>query len=736
MTKQPESAASPERREGSISLAESPTTLGGGAEGGNFMEDPTLARLLSRLAAIEGRSVAAFRFGMILKTDGGVVIHDLPRRDRAVELWQIHFPQGQVRGLSVAQLQRSDFPVLWVSSNDDQVLILRGPLAQGGFQAEDESGQSLELASTKAAEGSVVQLRTDDEGWQGDEEKPSSAAEWFAFSIRKHRKIFIEAVVATLVISTIGLGSALYTMQVYDRVVPTKGFATLWVLTFGVILAIALELVMKQVRAQMVDRACKAIDQELSSVFFGKALDIRMDARPATVGTFAAQIRHFESVRNFMTSSTLFILADAPFALLFIGVIALIAGPVAIVPLILVPLAIFVGLSFRKPIEKATYDHMTESNQKNGLLIEAIDGIESIKAAGGEWKLADRWRRLTGTIAESELKVRAMSSLSTNLTMTIQQASYVGIIAVGAFEISSGNLTMGGLIACSIISGRALSPLAQMPNLIVQWKHAQIALKALDGIMAMPNERDENTHLVVPETCSGQLRLDRASFQYRKDTVTIEVPALSINPGERVAIIGPVGSGKSTLVKMLAGLYKPSAGALFLDGVDVSQLAPEFVREHIGYLPQDVRLFNGTLRENLTLGLPSPSDTQILRAASLTGLAQAIQDHPRGLELPIAEGGRGLSGGQRQLVGLTRLLLAQPKIMLLDEPTASMDGQLETVVMNHLFNEIAKDSVLIVVTHKLALLPLVNRIIVINRGKITIDGPRDEVVAKMRGAAA
>lgn len=736
MTKQPESAASPERREGSISLAESPTTLGVGAEGGNFMEDPTLARLLSRLAAIEGRPVAAFRFGMILKTDGGVVIHDLPRRDRAVELWQIHFPQGQVRGLSVAQLQRSDFPVLWVSSNDDQVLILRGPLAQGGFQAEDESGQSLELASTKAAEGSVVQLRTDDEGWQGDEEKPSSAAEWFAFSIRKHRKIFIEAVVATLVISTIGLGSALYTMQVYDRVVPTKGFATLWVLTFGVILAIALELVMKQVRAQMVDRACKAIDQELSSVFFGKALDIRMDARPATVGTFAAQIRHFESVRNFMTSSTLFILADAPFALLFVGVIALIAGPVAIVPLILVPLAIFVGLSFRKPIEKATYDHMTESNQKNGLLIEAIDGIESIKAAGGEWKLADRWRRLTGTIAESELKVRAMSSLSTNLTMTIQQASYVGIIAVGAFEISSGNLTMGGLIACSIISGRALSPLAQMPNLIVQWKHAQIALKALDGIMAMPNERDENTHLVVPETCSGQLRLDRASFQYRKDTVTIEVPALSINPGERVAIIGPVGSGKSTLVKMLAGLYKPSAGALFLDGVDVSQLAPEFVREHIGYLPQDVRLFNGTLRENLTLGLPSPSDTQILRAASLTGLAQAIQDHPRGLELPIAEGGRGLSGGQRQLVGLTRLLLAQPKIMLLDEPTASMDGQLETVVMNHLFNEIAKDSVLIVVTHKLALLPLVNRIIVINRGKITIDGPRDEVVAKMRGAAA
>jgi ATP-binding cassette subfamily C protein LapB len=592
------------------------------------------------------------------------------------------------------------------------------------------------MSAAEVASGMILQLHTDDEEWSGGEEKPHTAAEWFAFAIRRHRKIFIEAVVATFVLSTIGLASALYTMQVYDRVVPTKGFATLWVLTFGVLMAVGLELLLKQVRAHMVDRACKAIDIELSSVFFGKALDIRMDARPATVGTFAAQIRHFESVRNFMTASTLFILADMPFAVFFIFVIALIAGPVALVPLVLVPIAFLVGFSFRKPIEKATHDHMVESNHKNGLLIEAIDGIESIKAAGGEWKMSDRWRRLTALVSDSELKVRSMSVLSTNVSMTVQQLTYVGMVAVGAYQISSGNLTMGGLIACSIIAGRALGPLAQMPSLVVQWKHAQIALQSLDSIMAMPNDRDEHTRLVVPEFCAGKLKLEKATFQYRKDSVTLSVPELTINPGERVAIIGPVGSGKSTLIKMLSGLYKPTTGSLYLDGVDVSQIAPDFVREHVGYLPQDVRLFNGTLRDNLTLGLPSPSDAQILRAASLTGLAQAIKNHPRGLELPIAEGGKGLSGGQRQLVGLTRLLLAQPTIMLLDEPTASLDGSLETLVMNHLFKEIAPESVLVVVTHKVALLPHVGRIIVVNNGEISVDGPREEVLAKMRGGAA
>jgi ATP-binding cassette subfamily C protein LapB len=700
-----------------------------------LMDDQALSGLLSRLAALLGHAVPAHRFGMVEHNEDGVELAQLPRQDKAIEMWKARFPSAPIRTLRVSDLDPGSFPLLWMAADGQDVRLVRGRLSHGACSAESANGTVQELDAETVSAGTLLQLRAEvgngDVGQQSAD-APRTASDWFAFAIRKHRRIFAEAIFATFMISGIGLVSAMYSMQVYDRVVPSKGYSTLWVLTIGALLAITLEFTMKQVRAYMTDRASKAIDQELSGVFFGKAMDIRMDARPNTVGTFASQIRHFESVRNFMTSSTLFILADAPFALLFIAVMALIAGPVAIVPLVMVPVAILTGLYFRKPIERLTGENMAESNRKNGLLIEAVDGIESIKAAGGEWKMQDRYRNLTATIAVSELKLKTITSRATNLAQSIQQLNYIGLIVVGAYAITTGQLTMGGLIACSIISGRALGPLAQIPQLIVQWKHAQTALKSLDAIMAMPSDRSGEERLMVPDSCSGRLYMDKAVFAYREDKPTLEVAALSIQPGERIAVLGAVGSGKSTLVKMLSGLYKPKSGAVLLDGVDMNQLAPEFVREHVGYLPQDVRLFNGTLRDNLTLGLPTPNDSLVLRAARLTGLDQVIQNHPKGLELEINEGGRGLSGGQRQLVGLTRLLLAQPRIMLLDEPSASMDIQLEARVMKHLFEDIAPESVLVVVTHKMGLLPHVNRIIVVDKGRIVADGPRDQILAQMR----
>jgi ATP-binding cassette subfamily C protein LapB len=378
---------------------------------------------------------------------------------------------------------------------------------------------------------------------------------------------------------------------------------------------------------------------------------------------------------------------------------------------------------------------MAETNRKNGLLIEAIDGIESVKAASGEWKLLDRWRHLTALLGQHELYTKSLSTLSGNLTQTLQQITYIGMVAVGAYGITQGDLTMGGLIACTIISGRALSPLAQLPGLIVQWKHAEIALKGLDSIMKLPSDRETDTRLMVPQNCRGHLRMDKVGFTYGDGRPALEVTDLAIAPGERVAVLGSVGSGKSTLIKLMSGLFKPSTGTVYLDDVDVMHLAPEFVREHVGYLPQDVRLFQGTLRDNLTLGLPSPSDSQLLRAAAMTGLDQVVQKHPKGLELEISEGGKGLSGGQRQLVGLTRLLLMQPRLMLLDEPTASMDAQLESKVMKHLFEELSADAALVVVTHKPALLAHVSRIVVLDQGRIVLDGPRDQVLARLRGNA-
>ena len=699
------------------------------------MLDRRLAVVLSHLAGLLGQAVPAHRFGMMSRTTDGLMVDNLNREERLKAWWLGRFPTAHIQPIEPKNLKPSDFPMLWVGEEGEQVLLVRGGSGRHRLTCQDAEGLACVLSLADARQGRLLKL-TIMPALPGESgHRAMSATDWFATSIRRYRSVFLEAVVATCVISVVGLVAALYSMQVYDRVIPTKGYATLWVLTIGVFIAIVMELVLKQVRAYMVDRACKAVDQELSAVFFGKALDIRMDARPRTVGTFASQIRHFESVRNFLTSSSLFIMADLPFAIFFVGVISVIAGPVALVPLLSVPLAVLAGLAFRGSIERHTGEHMKESNEKNGLLIEAIDGIESIKAANAEWKMLERWRSMTATMADSELKMRMFSSLSSNLTQTIQQLSYASMIAAGAYAINSGQLTMGGLIACSIISGRALTPVAQLPGLIVQWQHAKIALQSLNGIMAMPSEREQSERLVVPELCRGELKMSQAHFSYAQDLPGLEVPALRIAPGERIAILGAVGSGKTTLVKLLSGLYKPTAGHVYLDGVDMIHLAPEFVREHVGYLPQDVRLFNGTLRHNLTLGLPTPSDSQIFKAAAMTGLDQVIQNHPRGLELEIAEGGRGLSGGQRQLVGLTRMLLASPKVLLLDEPTASMDAKLENRVMQHLFEHMPQDSTMVVVTHKPSVLSYVQRILVVDKGCVVLDGPRDEVLARLRGSS-
>lgn len=702
----------------------------------SYHHAPELATVLSRLAALQGHAVPAYRFGMVEKTPDGILLATLTMAQQARELWTTHFPLALGEELQASNLNKQHFPLLWVPHGDGAPQLLRGRLSTGQCTTENHLGQSGVLDAAQMASGTLLRLTANAQPVQANEDAPKTAGEWFVHAVRQYRGVFMDAVFATTIVSMVGLAGAMYSMQVYDRVVPSKGYATLFVLTVGALIAVLLEIVLKQVRAHLVDRACKAIDQDLSAVFFGKALDIRMDARPRTVGTFASQIRYFESVRNFLTSSTLFILADAPFAILFVGVIAMISLPVALVPMVLVPIAFLVGWVFRNPIEALSALNMAESNRKNGLLIEAIDGIESIKASNGEWKLLDRWRQLTALIGQGELRLKALTTLSTNITQTLQQIVYIGMVLVGAYEITQGQLTMGGLIACTIISGRALGPLAQIPGLIVQWKQAQIALKSLDGIMALPSDREQGVRLVVPESCAGQLRLDKVAFAYGPGQPALQVDALQIEPGDRIAVLGTVGSGKSTLIKVMSGLFKPSQGSAYLDGMDMTHLAHEFVREHLGYLPQDVRLFQGTLRENLTLGLPSPSDSQIMRAASMTGLDRVIQAHPKGLELEISEGGRGLSGGQRQLVGLTRMLLLQPKIMLLDEPTASMDGQLEMRVMQHLFEEVRPDSALVVVTHKPGMLPHVKRLIVMDQGRIVLDGPRDQVLARLRGAAA
>jgi len=554
------------------------------------------------------------------------------------------------------------------------------------------------------------------------------ALSFFFTALLARRSVFMEAMLATVIISLIGLASSLYSMQVYDRVIPNYGLDTLWVLTIGVLLAVALELLMKHVRALMVDRACKAIDEELSDVFFSRALAIRMDQRPRTIGTFAAQVRMFESVRNFLTSTTLFVFADLPFAFFFVAIIAWIAGPLALIPLALLPVSLIVGLMFTRPVARLTVQNAAESTLKNGLLIESIDGAETLKSLAAEPLFRQRWNDLTRQMSASELETKSLTGLSSHLSQSIQQVSYVGLVFAGVYAINAGELTMGGLIACSIISGRALTPFAQVAAVLVQWQHARAALLGLEPIVQLPADDQLNDEQVVrPQGCRGEIRLEAVRYAYDEALEVLHVDALSVQPGERVAIIGQIGSGKSTLLKLLSGLHRPGAGRVFLDDVDMAHLEKNHLRQHIHYLPQHARLFNGTLRENLLLGADDPGDDSILQAAQATGLDQFIAQHPRGLGLILSEGGQGLSGGQRQLVTLTRLLMRPARVLLLDEPTAAIDGPLEERVMQAVLSR-DPGATLIMVTHKASLLKLATRIIVMDRGRVFIDGPRDAVL--------
>lgn len=699
-------------------------------------EDPALAALLSRLAALQGEAIGKVPLTMTQRGRHGARIAAMGRSERAREIWLAIFPTAQVEELDEPP-QAADFPLLWVSQDEYRAALLTGALASGELQALDEQGRPCSVAADEAAAGHVLQLRVDAARGEGGEDRPRTARELFRRALLKRKAIFVEAALATLFVNLLALGSSMYAMNIYDRVVPSRTLATLWVMSFGVVMAYAFDFVLRHLRGRFVEAACREIDNELSAVFFDKMLSIRMDRLPAAVGTFAAQLRQFETVRNFLTSTTMFVIADAPFSLIFVAVIAMIAGPIAVIPLLLFPLTVMVSFLSNRRFARLAERRVRESNQRNGMLVEVISGIESVKAAQGGWKFSRRWDELNSSLADNELDARNHGQTMMHSVQMIQQLLNVLIIVAGVYAIHDGQLTTGALVACTIIGSRALAPAAGLTAIVAQWQSAKAALGVLEAIMKLPSDGEGVQRPVIPERCEGRVELQGVTFNYTgSPKESLSVQDLSFQPGERVMVMGASGSGKSTLLKVLSGLYAPTAGRIALDGVDMGHLAPGFLREQIGYLPQDVWLFEGTLRENVVIGLPSPSDEQILRAAGWTGLAHVIRSHPKGLELPISEGGRGLSAGQRQLVGLTRLLIAQPRIVLLDEPTAALDAQLERYVVQQLVHRVADDSLLIMATHKAELLQFATRVLIVEAGRVVVDGPRDKVLEAMRNRLA
>jgi ATP-binding cassette subfamily C protein LapB len=549
-----------------------------------------------------------------------------------------------------------------------------------------------------------------------------------------HRRIIRETILASLIATLLALAISFFSMQVYDRVIPSSAMQTLLVLTLGVLVAIFFEWLIKHVRSNLYEELIDQVDQRLSRTVYLRFLSVRLDQMPQSVGALASQMRGYETIRGFMTSMTTNLMVDAPFALFFAGVIAFIAGPLALIPTFFFLVSVAIGLFYRKRLENIAKQAMAASNLKTGLLVETIEGAETIKAGQGGWRMLTRWMRTSNDARDSELEMRSISEHSQHIAASFQQISYVLLVAFGAYLVTRSEISQGGLIACSILSGRVLSAVAIIPGQIVQWSHAKASLQSLDKLWSLQDDHHGQSQPIALENIRGEYRLENITSHYHGSRALM-VSTLMIRPGEKIGILGPVGSGKTTLLRALSGMYKPQEGRVLLDGIDLAHIDKPLLAEHIGYVQQDGRLFSGTLRDNLILGQVDPGDEAILEAARKTGLMQAvITPHPHGLQRTIYEGGTGLSGGQRQLVNLTRTVLRQPCIWLLDEPTASMDRNTEAHVTQTLKDAIKPTDTLVLVTHKSEMLDLVDRLIVIYNHQVALDGPKQDVLRQLHNA--
>nr|WP_082742124.1 type I secretion system permease/ATPase [Burkholderia sp. MSMB1078WGS] len=569
------------------------------------------------------------------------------------------------------------------------------------------------------------------------EASPEPAGHWLLRTLWRYRRYYASAALGALLINVLALAGIFFTMNVYDRVVPNQAYVTLWSLAIGVGVAMSFEAISRHVRAHLLDVAGKKADLVMGTILFRQALSIRMESKPASAGSFANQLREYESVRDFVTSATLAAISDLPFVFLFIGVVFIIGGPLGWVPTLMVPFIVSISMLVQWPLSRIMKENLREASLKQGVLIESIEGLETLKAVGGEGYMQRRWEHYSAMSAASAMKSRKISSKATSLVTFLQQMQTVVLVVFGVYLIDAGTLTQGALIGTVMLAGRITAPLSQVMGLALRFQQAKAALSSLNGLMAMPVERDAEREYLPKPPLSGQISFKDVGFSYPAPPMQPNPPILrginlAIKPGERVAILGRIGSGKSTLLRIMARLYVPTEGQMFIGGLEVQQIDPADWRKAVGYVGQDARLFHGTLRENIMIGRPEASADEFLRVLKLTGLDHVAAKHPKGINLPIGEGGQGVSGGQRQLVSLARSLLSRPQLLLLDEPTSAMDSQTESIFLDHLARA-TEGQTLVVVTHRPSLLALVERIVVMEEGKVVADGPKAKILAMLSG---
>ena len=554
---------------------------------------------------------------------------------------------------------------------------------------------------------------------------------WFWSGISQSWPIYGEALVASLLINLFALVTPFFTMNVYDRVVRNLALETLWVLTIGAAFVFGFDLLMRTLRAYFIDVAGKRVDVILSANIFAQVLGIRMDARPVSVGAFANNVQEFEAFREFVTSATITTLVDLPFALLFIAAMAWIGGPVAWIPLAAVPLIVGFGLLVQVPLSRVVQESFRHASQRQATLVESLAGLETLRTQRAEGPAQRGWEQAIGQIAKLGLRARFLSSVVINFASFVQQLTYVAVVVCGVYLIGDERLTVGGLIACTLLTGRVLAPLAQIAGLLTRWHQARTALMSIDRIMTLPIERPVDHNYLSRPRLRGGIEFRDVTFSYPgQQVLALRNVSFRIASGERVALIGRIGSGKTTIEKLVLGLYSPNSGSILIDGIDSRQIDPVELRRDIGYMPQDIVLFYGTVRDNIVLGAPRSDDAAVLRAAEQAGIREFIDRHPLGFSMPVGERGAGLSGGQRQAIAVARAYLQQPPVLLLDEPSNSMDNRSEEIFKERLARDL-EGRTLLLVTHRASLLSLVDRIIVLEAGGVAADGPRDQVLAAL-----
>ncbi|MGM0516335.1 MAG: type I secretion system permease/ATPase [Pseudomonadota bacterium] len=557
---------------------------------------------------------------------------------------------------------------------------------------------------------------------------------WFRSIVFARLAPYGHVMLASLLANSLSLAGLIFAMQVYDRVIPAESFPTLYVLFSGVVLALLFEFFMRISRVRLIDAMGKSVDLRVSDRVFDHALRLKSTARPRATGTFISQLREIESVRELMTSSTVSVVADLPFFLLFSLVFWYVAGWLVVVPVIALLVMVTPGLLLQRRLGRLARESMRESSIRNGMLVESVQGGDEIKMLQAESHFANRWNHFTAVVGEANLRLRSLTGTLSSWGQVVQTGTFAVVVLFGAPLVMEGEITTGVLVAASILASRMLAPMAQLNQVLGRWQQARVALKALDEIMARPVDRASGRRYVHRGLVLGEYRLTGARFGYADDdsTAALAVDDLSIDPGERIAVVGRSGAGKSTLLAGLAGLLPARSGKVVVDGVNLQDLDPSDLRRDVGLLTQGGRLFHGTLRENLRLAVPNATDGMMLEALSEAGMEALVTSVPGGLDYMIQEGGRGLSGGQRQGVLLARVLLRSPRVLLLDEPTTGMDETAESTVIDRLAALPAGHTV-IMATHRKKLLQNADRVIVLDGGKVVLDGEREHVLNTLSG---